>query len=137
MIVFSSISPPPMRGFVVRPFQNGEWVDDLPVFSTKRIPIVGVVVRSAYEELDGELFDSAEIIPVIHDPCYADALNGGMMIFDPRDSDDPAFSVVWCYWPESEDEERLSKIHRHVENEARVGFNRKKRQAQQRPENSD
>jgi hypothetical protein len=108
-----------MRGFLIRVFHNGDWKDQIPVFSTKRVPIVGVVTKSKLGRFDtGEEYEEGQILPVFHDPAYASEPSGGLMIFDPQDFDDPSFSVVWCYWEEAEDEVRFKEIHEFLESDA-------------------
>lgn len=118
---YSAISPPPMRGFLIRAIMEND--DDLSSLRTKQIPIVGVVVRTTNS---GE-FCYPELFPVIHEPCWADAPDGGLRIFDPEDEDTFwAFSTVWCWWPEAEDQRRLQEVHDFVTAEGHRAIKRKK-----------
>jgi hypothetical protein len=128
MITFSAVSPPPLRGFVIRPFHDGGWDDDLPTFRAQRFPVFGVVVRAT----TAESVTTSEIIPVIHDPAYASANDGGLVAYNPDDYDDLAFSVVWCEWPPEEDEARLPEIESFVCQEAQAALRRQKRRAEEK-----
>lgn len=119
---YSAISSPPMRGFLIRAIL--EDAEDPSEIRTKQIPIVGVVVRTNHA---GDLH-FPEILPVIHEPCWADAPDGGLRIFDPEDEDTfLAFSTIWCWWPIEEDSERLREVHDFVVEEGRKAIARKER----------
>jgi hypothetical protein len=119
---YSAISAPPMRGFLIRAMMEND--DDRSSLRTKQIPIVGVVVRTTRS---GDLC-YPEIFPVIHEPCWADAPDGGLRVFDPEDEDTfLAFSTVWCWWPVAEDDERLHSVHDFVIAEGHRAIERKQR----------
>src|SRR4051794_35770163 len=106
MTSYSSVAPPPMRGFIVRPIQNGDSEGNMPCFSTKRVPIVGVVIKTITDDGKEGWGACASILPVIYDPTCGTETDGGMTIYEHMDCLDPAYSVVWCYWPPEEDERR-------------------------------
>ncbi len=98
-----------MRGFLIRAVL--EDASDETSIRSKQIPVVGIVVRtncigtSCYPD----------ILPVIHEPNWADEPGGGLRIFDPKDEDTfLAFATVWCWWSPDEDQIRLHEIHEHV-----------------------
>ena len=119
---YSAISKPPMRGFLIRAqLENGE---DPTSMRTKQIPIVGCVVRSNHS--DGLHYP--DILPVVHEPAWNNAPDGGLRIFDPDDEDTfLAFATVWCWWPPEEDANRLQEVHDHVVLEGNNAIARQKR----------
>lgn len=115
-----------MRGFLVRAALNDRVEHNDPVIRITRVPIVGVVVRTRIIDLPGH--SSAihpEILPVIHTPNWASDATGGMEIFTPEEFDDLAYSVVWCWWPPSQDDERFEEVQAFVEREASAALQRR------------
>lgn len=114
---YSPISPTPCRGFVILAVRGGDSDFDINVF-----PIVGVVIRSL--PVESSTGNRKEIVPVYLSPCYAKELSGGMYILENNDYYSLYYSVVWCEWPEEEDEARLISVKNHVAAEARLEMQR-------------
>jgi hypothetical protein len=49
------------------------------------------------------------ILPVVYDVDFVDEPNGGLCIVDPTEGywSDGDYTVLWCWWPETEDDERF------------------------------
>ncbi len=95
----SAVSPPPMRGFVVH------WWGSC----TRPLNIVGVVVKTVSRQ-DGEArWEETLILPVVFDIDFVVEPNGGLCVVDPTEGywSDCDYTVLWCWWPEAEDDERF------------------------------
>ena len=118
-----------MRGFIVFGQESPESTPENPIFLTKRVPIQGVVVRSRQPDDDPE-HEYAEIVPVaLLNPCLNMAPDGGLWILDDQDYGILAYAVVWCHWPEEEDEERLREVHEFIQEESGQNLQRKRRRS--------
>ena len=147
MAMFSGISAPPMRGYLVRavPLEDEGQV----VVLTRRIPIVGVVIRQhgplavgappPYHHVPhseparrhvGAVCAEPESLPVIHEPSWAGDPTGGLKIFDPQSPTAPpelAFSVVWCWWSDHDDDARLEEVHEFVRRQGESALKHRER----------
>lgn len=108
---YGTVSPPPLRGYVIMaiPGQGAP-------FTVEEFPIVGVVIRQMVDEESQHR--SVDIVPVYLDPCVALSSSGGLSILEHDDHCNFYYSVVWCNWPEREDEKRLVSVKQHVTKEA-------------------
>lgn len=150
MAMFSSISAPPMRGYVIRAVTLED--EGQTVVLTRRIPIVGVVMKQAGGA--GASFGPSyhhhphhepahrhrtsigaepEILPVIHEPCWSGSPTGGLRIFDPHataSAPELAFSVVWCWWSEHDDDARLEEVHEYVKRQGESALKHRERRGE-------
>jgi len=101
---YSALAAPPCRGFILNGYtrkngSKGYCVD------VQRHPILGVVTRSSQDEQS----ESPDLLPVyLDDQERFDDFDwsGGLQVFSPGDQNHIGFRVVWCMWPEEEDEVR-------------------------------
>ena len=119
-----------MRGFIVFGQESPESTPEKPNFLAKRVPIQGVVVHSRHLRDDPDQ-EYAAIVPValLH-PELNMAPDGGLWILDAQDYGILAYAVVWCYWSEEEDEERLREIQEFIQEESGRHLQRQRRRKQ-------
>jgi hypothetical protein len=89
-----------MRGYVVH----------CPGSCTRSLPIVGVVVKKITRRTVGDInWEETLILPVVYDVDFVREPNGGLCVVDPSEGywSDDMYRVLWCWWPEAEDEERI------------------------------
>ena len=118
---YGPITPAPCRGFVILAVLS---VSDS--FDIHRFPIVGLVIR----EMPCESFTGhhREVIPVYLSACYAHDVSGGMHILEEGSGWSAIYySVVWCGWPEEDDDVRIKSVEDHVAAEARLELKRDRR----------
>ena len=118
---YGPITPAPCRGFVILAVPGSD-----ESFDVHRFPIVGVVIR----EMPMVSFTGhhREVIPVYLSACYAHDVSGGMNILEEGSGWSAIYySVVWCEWPEEEDDSRIKSVEDHVAAEARLELKRDRR----------
>jgi hypothetical protein len=96
---FSAVSPPPMRGYIVH------WWGQC----ARPLEIVGVVVKTITRRSCGDSWEETTILPVVYDIDFVDEPSGGLCVVDPTEGywSDCVYKVLWCYWPEAEDQARI------------------------------
>lgn len=99
MASFSAMSPPPMRGYVIH------WCGPI----TRHLHILGVVVKTITWRHNDTSWDEALVLPVVFDTDFLSHAGGGLCVVDPTDGDwkESDHSVLWCWWPESEDDQHI------------------------------
>lgn len=108
--IYSALAPPPCRGFIIKGYTRKASNSDEYYVDVMRHPILGVITRKpsfSDEEVD--------VLPVyLEDGATGENFSGGLTVFCPEDQNHLGFRVVWCIWPESEDEYRLAQIDEKV-----------------------
>ncbi len=135
---YSSVSPPPYRGYVLEGSLTQETV--------LRFPIAGVIVRTrrvysrpassseAKRVLRGEYWDEAhlrddgfrleytfpEILPILLHTGFGKNTSGGLVIWDPDPKDEAAIGrVVWCAGKVEDEESALAAAEQEVKERVR------------------
>lgn len=79
----------------------------------QRRPIVGVITRHTPDSSGGEI----EFLPVYLDDYHSREnceFSGGLRVYCPGYQNHIGFKVVWCVWPETEDDARLKSVEDEV-----------------------